>query len=126
MAMPAARASRTERKWTSRPSSRKRPEKPVCTPAMIFISVLFPAPFSPTRPWISPGRSVKSTPRNAATPPNDLVMSCNSRRGWRLSDMGATSDQEVILHPLHTGCVRLGDDGTVGDDVLGDALAALL
>lgn len=55
MAMPAACASRVERKWVSFPSSRKRPENSVCTPAMIFISVLFPAPFSPTRPWISPG-----------------------------------------------------------------------
>jgi hypothetical protein len=26
---------------------------------MIFISVLFPAPFSPTRPWISPANSAK-------------------------------------------------------------------
>jgi hypothetical protein len=30
---------------------------------MIFISVLLPAPFSPTRPWISPAESAKSTPR---------------------------------------------------------------
>ncbi len=30
------------------------PLSATCTPAMIFISVLLPAPFSPTRPWISP------------------------------------------------------------------------
>ena len=44
------------------------------SPAMIFISVLLPAPFSPTRPWISPARSAKSTPRSASTPPKDFVM----------------------------------------------------
>ena len=36
-----------------------------CTPAMIFISVDLPAPFSPTNPWISPGNSAKSTSRSA-------------------------------------------------------------
>ena len=41
---------------------------------MIFISVLLPAPFSPTRPWISPAFSEKSTARSACTPPNDLEM----------------------------------------------------
>jgi hypothetical protein len=41
---------------------------------MIFISVLLPAPFSPTRPWISPTFSEKSTARRACTPPNDLEM----------------------------------------------------
>ena len=30
-------------------------------PVSAFISVLLPAPFSPTRPWISPGATSKST-----------------------------------------------------------------
>ena len=46
---------------------------------MIFISVLLPAPFSPTRPWISPAFSAKSTARRACTPPNDLEMPASSR-----------------------------------------------
>ena len=55
-----------------------------CTPAMIFISVDLPAPFSPTRPWISPARSAKSTSRSAATPPNDLEMpACSSQQRRR-------------------------------------------
>src|SRR6185312_7327665 len=125
MAMPAARASRTDRNRTSSPSSAKRPEKSACTPAMIFISVLLPAPFSPTRPWISPGNSVKSTPRSASTPPKAFVMPLSSRMGGRPSDI-ARSDQEVILHPLHARRVGLGHDRAVGHDVLRDALVGLL
>jgi len=40
-----------------------------------------PAPFSPTRPWISPARRVKSTSVSAATPPKDLEMPLSSSRG---------------------------------------------
>src|SRR5262245_54928919 len=125
MAMPAARASRTERNRVWCPSIRKRPENSGCTPAMIFISVLLPAPFSPTRPWISPGKSRKSTPRKASTPPKALVISCSSRMDERPCGM-IGSDQEMVLHPLHAGGVGLGHDRTIGHDTLGDALAALL
>src|ERR1700759_5378345 len=117
MAMPAACASRAERKRVSRPSSSRRPENSGCTPAMIFISVLLPAPFSPTRPWISPARSAKSTPRSASTPPKVLLIPFSSRMGDEPS--GTTgSDQEVILHPLHAFGIGLGHDRAVGDDVL--------
>src|SRR5215475_3350886 len=125
MAMPAARASRAERKRVSFPSRSKRPENSGCTPAMIFISVLFPAPFSPTRPWISPGRSAKSTPRSASTPPKVLLIPLSSRMGEEPSGMTG-SDQEVVLHPLHAGRIGLGHDRTIGDDALRNALAALL
>src|SRR5262245_46174534 len=125
MAMPAACASRAERKRLSCPSRRKRPENSGCTPAMIFISVLLPAPFSPTRPWISPGRSAKSTPRSASTPPKVLPIPLSSRRGEAPSGM-AGSDQEMVFHPLHAGRVGLGHDRTVGDDVFRNALASLL
>src|SRR5215470_16782420 len=119
MAIPAARASRAERKRVSSPSRRKRPENSGCTPAMIFISVLFPAPFSPTRPWISPGESAKSTPRSASTPPKVLLIPCNSRMGEKLVGMDG-SDQEVILHPLHARRIVLGYNRTVGDHALGN------
>src|SRR6202034_2481487 len=74
----AAKASRVDRKWTSFPSTRMVPESAAWTPAMIFIIVLLPAPFSPARPWISPAFSVKSTFRSAWTPPNDFEMSVSS------------------------------------------------
>src|ERR1700759_751665 len=51
---------------------------------MIFISVDLPAPFSPTRPWISPSRSEKSTARKAVTPPNVLVTPDSSNKAGRL------------------------------------------
>src|SRR3977135_1161790 len=124
MAIPAARASRTDRKRVSRPSSTKRPENSACTPAMIFISVLFPAPFSPTRPWISPAESAKSTPRSASTPPKAFVIWCSSRMGERPCGIKG-SDQEMILHPLHARRVGLGHDRTVRHDALRDALSAL-
>src|ERR1700739_91709 len=125
MPIPASRASRAERKCCSRPSIRRLPRSAACTPAMIFMSVLLPAPFSPTRPWISPGESAKSTPRSASTPPKVLPIPCSSRMGEKLVGM-AGSDQEVILHPLHAGRVGLGHDGAVGDDVLRNALVGLL
>src|SRR3954464_11185799 len=124
MAMPAARASRADRNRVSRPSNAKRPVNSVCTPAMIFISVLFPAPFSPTRPWISPAESAKSTPRSAAMPPKALLISDSSMMGERPCGIRG-SDQEVVLHPLHSGGVGLGHDRTVGDHALRDALPAL-
>src|SRR5277367_4791962 len=106
MPIPAARASRVERKWTGLPSMRISPASPACTPAMIFISVLFPAPFSPATPWIEPGRSAKSTPRNARTPPNALVTPVSSRRGGAIC-LRSGSDQELFLHPDHAVGVGL-------------------
>src|SRR5882757_5481639 len=124
MAIPAARASRTDRKRVSRPSSTRLPENSACTPAMIFISVLFPAPFSPTRPWISPAESAKSTPRSASTPPKAFVIWWSSRMGERPCGMKG-SDQEMILHPLHARGIGLGHDRTVRHDALRNALSAL-
>src|SRR5277367_2577531 len=115
MPIPAARASRVERKWTGLPSMRISPASPACTPAMIFINVLLPAPFSPARPWIEPGRSAKSTPRNAWTPPNALVTPVSSRRGGAIS-RDAGSDEELFLHPSHAVRVGLGDHRAIGDD----------
>src|SRR6201986_3699073 len=115
MPMLAAKASRVERKWTSFPSTRIVPESPESTPAMIFIIVDLPAPFSPARPWISPAFSVKSTFRSAWTPPTDFEMSVSSSSAIRLA---ATSDEERLLHPEHALGVVLGDDRPVGDDVL--------
>src|SRR3954447_9742249 len=121
MAMPDDRASRGEAKRTGVPSSRISPAYAPWTPAMIFISVDLPAPFSPTSPWISSVSRAKSTSRKAVTPPNDLLIPRSSRRG------ATVSDQEVLLHPHHPGGVGAGDDWSVGDDAIGDAaLAGLL
>src|SRR5579872_3364847 len=123
MPMPAASASRVERKWTALPSTRMVPESAPWTPAMIFIIVLLPAPFSPARPWIWPAFSAKSTPRSAWTPPNDFDTPVSSSSA--ISGFEPGSDEELILHPQHAVGVGLGDDRTVGDDVLRDVLAGL-
>ncbi|MDT4813920.1 hypothetical protein FQZ97_469140 [compost metagenome] len=43
-------------------------------PSMMFISVDFPAPFSPHRAWISPACSEKSTPESAREAPKRFAM----------------------------------------------------
>src|SRR3984957_18274671 len=124
MPMLAAKASRVERKCTSFPSTRMVPESAPWTPAMIFIIVLLPAPFSPARPWIWPAFRGKSTPRSAWTPPNDFEMSVSSSSA--MAEVDGLLDEELLLHPKHPFRVRLGDDRAVGDNVLGDAgLSAL-
>src|SRR3954468_5530513 len=40
----------------------------------MFISVVLPAPFSPTMPWIEPRRTVRSTSLLARTAPNRLAI----------------------------------------------------
>src|SRR5512138_3127404 len=47
----------------------------------MFISVDFPAPFSPSSAWTSPGSSSKSTASFASTPGNCLVIPRISRTG---------------------------------------------
>src|SRR5436190_10899919 len=47
----------------------------------MFIRVLLPAPFSPSRAWISPGRTLKSTASLARTPGKALTMPRASSAG---------------------------------------------
>src|SRR5918995_546962 len=51
----------------------------------MFMSVDLPAPFSPSRAWTSPLATERSTPSQATTPGNRLVMSRSSTfiRAWR-------------------------------------------
>jgi hypothetical protein len=50
-------------------------------PARIFISVLLPAPFSPTTACNSPGWTSKETSRRATTPGKRLVTCSMAMRG---------------------------------------------
>src|SRR5439155_11535664 len=54
MAIPDARAADGPDRTVSRPSTTSLPRSGRCTPARIFTSVDFPAPFSPTSPCTSP------------------------------------------------------------------------
>ena len=56
------------------PSTLISPASKSYTPVSTFISVDFPAPFSPIRACISPFLSVKSTPLNAFTPGKVLLI----------------------------------------------------
>src|SRR5258706_3125372 len=47
----------------------------------MFMRVLFPAPFSPSSAWISPGISLKSTWSFATTPGNALTIPLASTAG---------------------------------------------
>jgi hypothetical protein len=49
---------------------------------MIFISVLLPAPFSPSTAWISPGFTRRLTPSLARTAGYCLLMPLSSSRAW--------------------------------------------
>jgi hypothetical protein len=55
------------------PASASRRRRAGRRPVSTLISVLLPAPFSPISAWISPERTVKSTPDSACTPGNPFV-----------------------------------------------------
>jgi hypothetical protein len=67
--MPAALAAAGLPKRTGLPSNVIRPSSGWTTPAMTFISVDFPAPFSPRTPWMRPASTVRSALVSALTPP---------------------------------------------------------
>ena len=75
--MPAASASREPAKATGWPPMRSVPPLGCSWPARIFISVLLPAPFSPSRPTTVPGCTSKLTPCSTCTGPKRLVMPSN-------------------------------------------------
>ena len=65
------------------------------------MSVLLPAPFSPTRAWISPPRTPKVTPSLATTPGKAFVMPRTERRG-----AVAMIDVRVRILPVNGGRPR--------------------
>src|SRR6185436_10829887 len=73
-AMPWRLASRTLLNSTARPSMAMVPASGCCAPPRIFISVLLPAPFSPTRASTSPATRERETPASAITPGNRFVI----------------------------------------------------
>ena len=65
MPMPAAIASLVDQPVTSRPLTSIVPASGLINPPSTRISVDFPAPFSPTSAWISPGWTSSDAPRLA-------------------------------------------------------------
>src|SRR5882672_10124898 len=84
----------------------------------MFISVVLPAPFSPTSPWIEPRATTRSTSRFAAFVPKLLLMPRSSTAGTLPSLVGAG----IVGAPIvgAAGLARLGRH-VVGDlDLAGD------
>src|SRR5688572_12978500 len=69
MLTPAARAASGPEGLYGAPSRTMSPASGECAPESTFMSVLFPAPFSPMRACTSPRRTSRSTPRSAAVGP---------------------------------------------------------
>ncbi|MNC41108.1 hypothetical protein D3C75_898590 [compost metagenome] len=67
-------ASRGLSNLTLFPSKMISPSSGRYTPERIFMSVDFPAPFSPSKAWTSPRRKLKLTLLSARTPGNRLVI----------------------------------------------------
>ena len=68
-ATPLVSAWAVLRRLVSAPIRRRVPVSGRTAPVMILTSVDLPAPFSPSRAWTLPGRTAKSTPFSALTPP---------------------------------------------------------
>ena len=61
------------------------------TPVMILMSVDLPAPFSPSRAWISPGMSASETSSSAWISPNRLETPRISITGLLIADASERS-----------------------------------
>src|SRR5262245_62040567 len=88
----------------------------------MFMSVDFPAPFSPRRACTSPGASSKSTSSFARTPGNRFVIPRSSRSGcWSAIEMGGGGAGA----PPPPGSIRLAADRVRDLDFAGDDLVDL-
>ncbi len=59
---------------TGSPNRRISPASGIARPYRMFMRVVLPAPFSPSRAWISPARTSRSMPSLAVTPGYRFVM----------------------------------------------------
>src|ERR1700712_5866739 len=69
------------------PSSSIAPASGRSMPTISFISVDLPAPFNPTRAWISLGRTVRSTSCTPAPPRYARDTPCRLNRGSVIVDL---------------------------------------
>src|SRR4051794_13574928 len=82
VSIPSARASGGVSPSSRWPSSHISPPSGWWIPLSVLISVLLPAPLSPTSATISPACTVSETPDSDCTPPNHFTMSrhCSTTR----------------------------------------------
>ncbi len=96
---PAWRAPFALRYDTGDPPRRISPESAASRPAAIDTSVDFPAPFSPRRAWISPGKTTRSASERACVSPKRFDMRRSSSEGSEEED----EDEDFL-----EGCVDIG------------------
>ena len=72
--MPSRDASLGRVTTTQLSPTKKSPSSAACTPLRILMSVDLPAPFSPSKAWISPRFRSRSTPSSAVTPGNRFLI----------------------------------------------------
>ena len=77
------------------PATRALPADGNKKPAKMRSAVVFPAPFSPSRPSTSPGRTAKETSRSACTPPANCLQSPVTSSAFSSCCMGRSSHQRV-------------------------------
>ena len=86
--MPSFCAAMGEWISTVSPLSAMVPRLGRCTPARILAKVDLPAPFSPSRAWISPRKRSRSTSRSTSTPAKDFEMPLAAISGVSVAGSG--------------------------------------
>ena len=104
-ASPAAWASLGRRSSVGRPCRAIIPASARRTPVRILTIVDLPAPLAPSRAWLSPGRTVRSTARRATTGPKALATAVVWRSG---------SVNEIPVVSLRRATERQGSGGSRG------------
>src|SRR3984893_13993032 len=107
MPMPAAIASRGEPNFAGLPSRRISPSSGWVSPYRTFISVVFPAPFSPSRAWTCPGATAMLIPSFAASGPNLLVMPLSSSSTYVRPRLDRALGRRLDAPVLDSGLDRL-------------------
>src|SRR5262245_3776585 len=82
-------------------------------PNRMFMSVDLPAPFSPTRAWISPGARERLTPFSTRWPEYSLLMFLSSRTSCPAKVLGSVVDavdqDQVAVALPGSGSSQAGD-----------------
>src|SRR5277367_4277501 len=108
--MPLPRASSGPLGANGFPSNSIAPESACNAPLITFMSVLFPAPFSPMSACTSPARSSKPTPSSATVAPKLLRISVSRNMGYTVKMELFPCEIFVewwMQQRLHFGCIHV-------------------
>src|SRR3989454_5629867 len=134
-ARPSRTRSGASRSLTARPANLISPLRGTTSPATVFRSVVFPAPFAPISATISPGCTASETPWRASTPAPYATSTPRTSRSAPSRDAdGAEADGVWPVPPRGAGSAaptvvlaEIGlNDRVVPDDLRRRALGDLL